>query len=290
MLANKFSNSRYLFLFVLVIVTIFLTVGCLGAPSEDVVPNEVATEEPMDDTVISELALSFVDAANSKKIDDAMANLADNITFNFGEQDTLNSKDSVQSWLTEMFGQNQKIKVENVEVVNNVVKFQTSVTRTSLQKWHIDSLNGMTKVMIEGDKIIFFDFQLDEDTLAMLPAPIESTDELVGDWQRAKSHPGMGEIFLRFTSENTYRQAIGEAEKLDSSPMVEGIFEFEAGMFVITNEIVLNENYLWGCEESTMIGEYTISRLSNDNIILEVVDDECHGRDDNIAAEYKPVE
>ena len=267
---NGISSLRRVFLLVSIIVGTFVVSGC-GAKSDEV-------------------AISFVEAVNKKDSNTALNLLSEDIAFTFGEQDALEGKDAVQSWLTEVFGQNLKIETENAEVVDGVVVFKTSASWTQLQTYHIDSLSGVTEVTIENGQITTYNFKLDDESLVMLPTPIERSAELIGNWQRAKTHPGMGDIFLRFNSDNTYRQAIGEAEKLDSSPMVEGTFEFEDGKFVITNENVLNENYLWGCEESTMIGEYTISRLSNNNIILEVVDDECHGRDDNIAAEYKPVE
>lgn len=267
---NGISTLRRVFLVVLIIVGATLIVGC--GPKSD------------------ELALSFVEAVNTKDSTTAMNLLSEDVLFTFGEQDALEGKEAVQAWLTGLLGQNLKIEAENAEVVDGVVVFKTSASWTQLQTYHIDSLSGVTEVTIENGQITTYNFKLDDESLVMLPTPIERSTELMGDWQRAKTHPGMGEIFLRFNSDNTYRQAIGEAEKLDSSPMVEGTFEFEVGKFVITNENLMNENYLWGCEESTMIGEYTISRLSNNNIILEVVDDECHGRDDNIAAEYKPVE
>jgi hypothetical protein len=290
MLTNSnISNLRHIFLFVIFMVGTFLIVGCQSKPeeaeSEEIVSDEIVSEEVFPEEVV----IKFIDSINSKDADTANTLLSDDINFNFGEQDTLNGKDDVQSWLLEMFGQNLRMVVMEAGVEDGVVVLQTSATWTKLQNWHIEELTGKTEATLENGKISAFDFKLDDESLVMLPVPVSSIGDLVGVWQRAKPHPAIGDIFIQFHNDGMYRQSTNTAERLDTTPMVEGYYEFDSGKIIRSNETQLVANYLWDCEDSTT-GEYNVSRLANGNIILEVVKDECRGREDTFASEYQFVQ
>lgn len=292
---NVILNLRRVFLFVLIMVGILVIAGC-DTKSEELVPDELVSieevpedgvsEDPVIEEVDSEeIVTNFINSINSKDADTAISLLSEDINFKFGEQDNIIGKEKVQAWLPEMFGQNLKLEVGESDVSDNVVVLQTSATWTKLQVWHTKELTGSTEVSLESGKISVFDFKLDEESLSMLPAPVTNFSDLIGIWQRAKPHPAIGNIFLQLNSDGMYRQSTDTAERLDTTPMVEGKYQFDSGKIFRTNEIQLVANYLWDCEDSTT-GEYNVSRLANGNIIFEVVKDECRGREDTFGSEY----
>lgn len=117
------------------------------------------------------------------------------------------------------------------------------------------------------------------------PAAIESIEEIVGDWQRAKPHGGVGVTYLQFDADGSYRQATGSWDRLET-PMFEGTFELNGGEMVVTNYNQLIENYLWECDSAAQVGRYSVSRLENGNLLIERITDECESRQDNFPAEY----
>ena len=241
-------------------------------------------------SVTDEESLAFIDHINAKDSEAASELLAEDVVLVFGQQDPIEGKDDVQTWFTEMFGKNLKIEVEDSQVNDGVVMLQTNVTWTGLGDWYVDSLSGTTEVKLDSGMISEYHFLLDEKSLAAIPVLVTSSDDLIGVWERAKAHPAIGKIFLQVNPDGTYRQATGSVERLGSTPMVEGSFEFEPGTFFITHHNQLVDNYLWTCDDPAMVGEYNVARLSNGNIKYEVVDEECRGREDNFASEYKLVE
>lgn len=283
---DNFSNHRYIFLIVIIMVGTFIIVSCQSNPeevvSEEVLPEEIVSEEVSSEEVVT----NFIDSINSKDGDSAITLLSDNINIDFGEQDSLSGKDDVQAWFTEMFGQNLKIEVQDTQENDGVVTMQTDVTWTGLSDWYVESLSGTTETKLDSGLISEYHFRLDEKSRAALPILITSADDLTGVWQRAKAHPAIGKIFLQVFPDGTYRQATGSFERLESTPMVEGSFEFDQGRFIITHHNQLVDNYLWTCDDPAMVGEYNVSQLSNGNIKYEVVHEECRGREDNFASEY----
>jgi len=269
---NGISNLRRVFLFALIIVGTFVLVGC-GAKSDEV-------------------AISFVEAVNARDAETTVALLSEDVVFTFGEQGTFTGRDAVQTWLEDMFIKNLKINVKGVEVIDGDVVMQNSVTMIGFQDWHIDALTGTTAVSIDGGQITGFDFQLDEASLAKWPVPVASVDEIVGDWMGAEVHPGPGVIFLQFNSDGTFRQTTGSAERLETTPLVEGTYEFIDGQVLITDETMWVDNFYLGnyCENSQKLGTYDALWLTNGNMRLEVVHEECIGRDKILMWEYEFVQ
>jgi hypothetical protein len=117
------------------------------------------------------------------------------------------------------------------------------------------------------------------------PVSIESIEQIVGDWQRAKPHGGVGVTYLRFNSDGTYRQATGSQDRLET-PMFEGTFELNSGEIVVTDYNQLIEHYLWECDSAADAGRYSVSLMENGSLLIERITDECVSRQDNFPAEY----
>ena len=105
---------------------------------------------------------------------------------------------------------------------------------------------------------------------------VKSADEVIGTWY-------VGNFFIRFDSDGTFRQANSQ-EALDSQPYAISSYEFDGTQMVITE---ISVSGVPSCGKK--VGNYEIKLLENGSIRIVAIKDQCPPRAGDIGGEYAPL-
>ena len=123
-------------------------------------------------------------------------------------------------------------------------------------------------------------------TPTSVPTP-ESAEDLIGIWHQTPRNPHVGEVYLQFKEDGTYRVATGWADRLENDPNVEGEFWFEGKQLFVKD---IAGSPPWDeCIRKQIIGKYKVQVLANGNLKLVKIEDECSGRVQVLPARYERV-
>ena len=120
-----------------------------------------------------------------------------------------------------------------------------------------------------------------------MPVP-ESAEGLIGIWHQTPPNPHVGEIYLQFKEDGTYRVATGAADRLENHQKVEGEFWFE-GKQLFVKDIAGDPPWDECIRPKQIIGKYEVQVLANGNLKLVKIEDECSGRVEVLQARYERV-
>jgi len=125
-------------------------------------------------------------------------------------------------------------------------------------------------------------------TPTSVPTP-ESAEGLIGIWHQTPRNPHVGEVYLQFKEDGTYRVAKWAADRLEDYPNLEGEFWFE-GKQLFVKDIAGDPPWDECIRPKQIIGKYEVQVLANGNLKLVKIEDECSGRVKVLpAGEYEPV-
>ena len=111
------------------------------------------------------IAMKLAEATNAQDLDGALKLFAEDAVVNTGGPESFNGKGEIQGWLEGMFADNFKIEIEILEVTEDKVVEQDTMTMDSLGDMDIDSLTGTTEITIKDGKIATLDFIFSEESL-----------------------------------------------------------------------------------------------------------------------------
>jgi hypothetical protein len=112
-------------------------------------------------------------------------------------------------------------------------------------------------------------------------------EDLTGVWHRTGFF-ALGDLYIQFNTDETYRLAQGAAERVESNPAVEGEVWFENGQLHVKDLSGVGPEWE-ECVRADQTGTYAVSMLENGNIKIEPVEDECRGRVTLMLAEFEPA-
>lgn len=155
-------KKKLLSIIALCLLVVFLA-GCTAKP-EDVV-------------------LQLAEATNAQDLDAALALFADDAVVTSVSPQPFIGKDEIRAWLEGMFADEFYLEPEIVEVNDNVVIENDTMTMASMSFYGIDTLTGTAETTVKGGKIKTLNFSWSDETLADLQAaPFVAPEDLIGIW------------------------------------------------------------------------------------------------------------
>jgi hypothetical protein len=129
------------------------------------------------------VALQLAEAINAKDMKAALALFADNAVVASVSPQPFNGKDEIRGWLEGMFADNFYLETEIVDVNENVVFGNDTMSMDSMVFYGIDTMTGTSEITVENGKIKTLNFSWSDKTLADLQtAPFVAQEDLVGIW------------------------------------------------------------------------------------------------------------
>jgi hypothetical protein len=234
-----------------------------------------------------EVATQLAEALNAQDLEAALALFAEDAVVDSASPEPFTGKAEIQGWLEGMFADNFKVEIEIVEVNGDTVVGRDRITMDSLIPLGISSLEGTSETAVRGGKITALNFAFTEESLAKLPSPISTAQDLVGIWHQTPTNSFLGELYIQYKEDGTCRSATGTADRLESHPLVEGEYWFEGGQVLSKDTGGVPP---WDeCVEPGTIGKYEVWMYTTGNIRLVRIEDECSGRAMVMPGEYEPV-
>jgi hypothetical protein len=234
-----------------------------------------------------EVATQLAEAVNAQDLDAALALFAENAVVNSASPEPFTGKAEIQGWLEGMFTDSSKIEIEILEVKGDTVVEKDRMTMDSLIPLGISSLEGTSEITVQGGKITALNFTFTEESLAKLPVPIGSAEDLAGIWHQTPTNSFIGEVYIQYKGDGTCRTATGTPDRLESHPLVEGEYWFEGGQLLSKDTGGVPP---WDeCVEPGTKGKYEVLVYTSGNIRLVRIEDECGGRAMVLPGEYEPV-
>jgi hypothetical protein len=234
-----------------------------------------------------EVATQLAEAVNAQDLDAALALFAEDAVVDSASPEPFTGKEEIQGWLEGMFADNLKLSIEIVEVKGDTVVEKDRLTMDSLFPLGISSLEGTSEITVRGGKISAINFTFSEESLAKLPVPISSAQDLVGIWHQTPTNSFVGDFYIEYRKDGTCRSTSGTPERLESDPLVEGEYWFEAGQVHGKDSAGVPP---WDeCVEPGTVGKYEVWMYTSGNIRFVRIDDECEGRAMVMPGEYEPV-
>ena len=125
------------------------------------------------DTVATELA----EAVNAQDLDAALKLFAEDAVVNSGGPAPFSGKEEIQGWLEDMFADNFYLEIEIVEVTEDKVVEQDTMTMDSVNDLGIASLQGTSEITVQDGQITALNFAFSEESatelqVAMLEASV----------------------------------------------------------------------------------------------------------------------
>lgn len=120
------------------------------------------------DTVAAKLA----EAVNAQDLDAALKLFAEDAVVNSGGPAPFSGKEEIRGWLEGMFADNFHLEIEIVEVSEDRVVEQDTMTMDSLGELGLTSLQGTSEITVQGGKITALDFAFSEESAAELQIAI----------------------------------------------------------------------------------------------------------------------
>ena len=155
------------------------------------------------DKVVLELA----EATNAQDLEAALALFADDAVVTSVSPEPFTGKDEIRSWLGSMIADNFHLETEIVEVNDNVVIGNDTMSMDSMSFYGIDTMTGINETTVEGGKIKTLNFSWSDETLADLQAaPFVAQEDLIGIWSVG--------TFMQINEDGTLRVA-GRTADLD---------------------------------------------------------------------------
>jgi hypothetical protein len=193
-----------------------------------------------------EVATKLAEAVNAQDLDAALALFAEDAVVTSTSPEPFTGKAEIQGWLEGMFADNFKVDIEILEVNGDKVVEADRITMDSLYPLGISSLEGTSETTVQGGKITALNFTFSEESLAKLPVPISTAQDLVGIWHQTPTNSFLGELYVQYKEDGTSRSAIGTPDRLESDPLVEGEYWFEGGSSSArTREQILRGTNVW---------------------------------------------
>jgi hypothetical protein len=269
----------------ILLVGLLLLSGCAAsAPTATPVP---PTATPIPAPPPDSVAVKLAQAVNAQDLDAALALFAEDAIVNTGGLAPFTGKAEIQAWLEGMFADNFKLKIEILEVNGDKVVEKDTMTMNSMAVLGIPSLEGISEITVQGVEITALNFTFTEESLSKLPLPISSVEGLVGIWHQTPTNPFLGELYIQYKEDGTYRVAAGAADRLESHPLIEGEYWFEGGQ--LFDKSITGISPWDECVGPEQVGKYDVLLFSTGNIKLVKVEDECSGRVQVLPGEYELV-
>lgn len=228
-----------------------------------------------------EVALQLAEAVNAQDLEGALALFADDAVVTSVSPEPFNGKAEIQGWLEGMFADKFHLEAEIVEVNDNVVIEQDTMTMDSMKFFGIETLTGTSEITLESGKIKALNFSFSDETLADLQAaPFVAPEDLIGIWT-------VGTTSLQFKEDGTVRAAdkIADLDMPVSEEYPGSIQKWAHDGMVFTIQGVegseaVGEGYASESCTAEHVGVYFVKWAGNDldRLRFTVIEDPCANR------------